>query len=94
MQRKTSESAFDYIVVRTGPAGSVVTKRLSDETKHSVLALEAGGNESTNKRVRDSRFTIRIYFFQELSPQFYIPGNGVPQKMQVTACFLGREVVF
>lgn len=71
---------FDYIVVGTGPAGSVVTKKLSDGNRNTVLTLEAGGNDSTNQLVRDSRFAIPILLFEDFAPQFYIPGHGVPQK--------------
>lgn len=71
-------STYDFIVVGTGPAGSVVTKRLSDN--NSVLTLEAGGNFSNNKLIRDSQFAIPILLFQDFAPQFYIPGHGTPQK--------------
>lgn len=71
---------YDYIVVGTGPAGSVVTKKLSDDRRHSVLALEAGGNFSDNPLIRDSKFAVPIVLFQDFAPQFYMPGHGTPQK--------------
>lgn len=76
---RNSDSTFDYIVVGTGPAGSVVTKKLSDGNKHTVLTLEAGSNASTNQLVRDSKFAIPILLYEQFAPQFYIPGHGVPQ---------------
>lgn len=73
-------SWFDYIVVGTGPAGSVMTKKLSNGNQHTVLTVEAGSNKSTDRLVRDSKFAIPIYLFENFAPQFYIPGHGTAQK--------------
>lgn len=80
MSQHEKDLTYDYIVVGTGPAGSVVTKELSDDGRNSVLALEAGGNFSNDRLIRDSKFAVPIVLFEDFAPQFYIPGHGTPQK--------------
>lgn len=75
---KNEELTFDYIVIGTGPSGTVIAKTLTDDKKTSVLVLEAGGNNDRDQPIRDSTFALELeeHFF----PQYFWQGEGVPQK--------------
>ncbi len=79
-QGNDERSTFDYIVIGTGPAGSVLAKKLTDDKKTSVLVLEAGDNNSGDRPVRDSLFAPPTILTDDFLPEYFWQGKGVPQK--------------
>ncbi len=49
--RTHTDQSYDYVVVGAGTAGSVVASRLSENTKHKVLLIESGGEESVQSDI-------------------------------------------
>ncbi|AWX54781.1 GMC family oxidoreductase [Brevibacillus brevis] len=77
-KQKDGKIIFDYIVVGTGPAGSVIAKKLTDDKKTSVLVLEAGENNDRDTPISNSTFALEL---EELYlPQYFWQGEGVPQE--------------
>lgn len=69
---------YDYIVVGTGPAGSVIAKTLTDDKRTSVLVLESGGNHDQDIPIKDSTFAPELE--ESYSPNYFWQGEGVPQE--------------
>lgn len=69
---------YDYIVVGTGPAGSVIAKTLTDDKRTSVLILESGGNHDKDIPIKDSTFALELE--ESYSPDYFWQGEGIPQE--------------
>lgn len=74
-----NQLTFDYIVVGTGPAGAVIAKKLTDDKRTSLLALEAGDNNSNEIPIRNSTFAPPFILRDNFLSQYYWPGRGFPQ---------------
>ena len=63
-------ATYDYIVVGAGSAGAVIAARLSEDTEHTVLVIEAGGEELWKPMFR---IPLAAYFMQktEVDWQYY-----------------------
>ncbi|WGV61396.1 GMC family oxidoreductase [Brevibacillus brevis] len=77
-KQKDGKITFDYIVVGTGPAGSVIAQKLTDDKKTSVLVLEAGENNDRDTPISISTFALELE--EMYLPQYFWQGEGVPQE--------------
>lgn len=77
-QKNSGKLFFDYIVIGTGPAGAVIAKTFSDDKKASVLVLEAGENNDTDKPISDSTFASELE--EQFFSQYFWQGEGVLQE--------------
>jgi choline dehydrogenase len=72
--RTHTDQSYDYVVVGAGTAGSVVASRLSENTKHKVLLIESGGEESVQS---DMPALCNFNFMNETMDGFHY--KTVPQ---------------
>ncbi|KAI1395965.1 glucose-methanol-choline oxidoreductase-like protein [Hypoxylon fuscum] len=69
------ESRHEFVIVGGGLAGLVVAARLTEDPNTSVLVLEAGGNHTTDPRVRTPGLWPSL-----LGSDFYWDFRSTPQK--------------
>lgn len=68
------ESRHEFVIVGGGLAGLVVAARLTEDPNTSVLVLEAGGNHTTDPRVRTPGLWPSL-----LGSDFYWDFRSTPQ---------------
>ena len=80
---------FDYIIVGSGAAGSVLAERLSTDPQINVLVIEAGGNDR-----HPVHLVPKGFFFTMGSPKYAkgFPTNAFGPQQSVDHWFRGRVV--
>ncbi|EJD38889.1 alcohol oxidase [Auricularia subglabra TFB-10046 SS5] len=79
VQSSEMQDSYDFVIVGGGLAGLVLGARLSEDAKHTVLVLEAGGTGEETEAVKD-RITIPGYtYYAENIPGVNWGFQTVPQ---------------
>jgi len=68
-QQPRSMSTFDYVIVGTGAAGSIIAARLSEDPAITVCALESGPPDR-NPYIHIPAGFIKILFNEDYTWQF------------------------
>ncbi len=84
MLNMPENAAFDYIIVGAGSAGCVLASHLSDDPRHTVLLLEAGGFEHRHWRMkmplawRDTFMDPALGWGYTSEPEPFADGRRIP----------------
>ncbi|SFO38167.1 choline dehydrogenase [Roseovarius lutimaris] len=78
----STEQAYDYVVIGSGSAGSVVASRLSEDPHCRILVLEYGGSDSSMFIQMPSALAIpmnkkRYNWFYETEPEPHLGGRRI-----------------
>lgn len=82
---KRSKKA-DYIIIGLGGAGAVLAKRLTDDKRTSVIALEAGDNNTDEEPILDPAYAP--FLANDFYPQYFWQGDTTPQPQVNNRSFL------
>ena len=78
---KNLKKNYDYIVVGTGAAGSILAGRLAEETNASILVLEAGGTDQIDEVLNPSLWPKNIRserdWMYTAEPSEYVNGRSI-----------------
>jgi choline dehydrogenase len=95
-----SEQSYDYIVIGAGSAGCVLAARLSEDGKHRVLLLEAGGpNQKQEIHIPAAfgkLFKTEVDWNYETEPQAHLGGRKLywPRGKVLGGCSSTNAMVY
>jgi choline dehydrogenase-like flavoprotein len=77
--KRSSPSRADYVIVGVGTAGAVMAKRLTDDKKTSVIALQVGENLTEDPLIALSKNTAITVLYALIGFPLYENGETTPQ---------------
>lgn len=74
-----SRQEADYVIVGVGTAGAVLARKLTDDKKTSVIALQNGSNLTADPEIKFSKNAIFTVLSALVGPPLYENGLTIPQ---------------